>query len=371
MKIGILGGGQLGRMLALAAAPLGMRVRVYDPAPAPAAIAAEHVAADWEDREALDRFAAGLDVVTWEFENVPLEAVEHLAARVQVWPPALALRRGQDRWEEKRMFARLGIAVPPFAAVDDRADLDRAVAEIGLPLMLKTRRFGYDGKGQAAIRDPKGVDAAWSQLQGRPLIAEQWVDFSAEVSVIAARNRHRAVATYPLARNVHHSGILEVSLVSPEADPLLPAAQDLIERLLVDLDYVGVLAVELFLAGGRLYANEIAPRVHNTGHFSIEGAETSQFENHLRAIAGWPLGSPRPRGWSMMANLIGTLPPPEAILSIRGAHLHDYGKRAAPGRKLGHVTITAADRAELEARAAELTTLVPALGPSVRRAFAG
>ena len=360
MNVGVLGGGQLGRMLALAGYALGMRFRFLDPAPdAPAGHLAAHIAGGYDDPQILDRFAAGLDVVTYEFENVPVTAAEHLAQRVAVYPPPPALAAAQDRLVEKRFFVRLGIPTPGFAEVDTRADLDAAVAAIGLPGVLKTRRLGYDGKGQALLRTSTDVAAAWQALAGAALIYEAFVPFDRELSILAVRDRRGATVCYPLVENHHREGILRLSLgPAPDIEPALQEqAEEYARRALVALDYVGVLAIELFQVGDRLLANEMAPRVHNSGHWTIEGAVTSQFENHLRAVCGLPLGDTSPRGHAAMVNLIGAMPDRAAVLAIAGAHLHDYGKAPRAGRKLGHITVVEDDHAALQAKLDRITAL--------------
>jgi 5-(carboxyamino)imidazole ribonucleotide synthase len=342
MHIGILGGGQLGRMLALAGYPLGLRFRFLDPSPAaPAGHLAELVVGGYDDRPTLDAFAAGLDVVTYEFESVPATAVRHLAERLPVYPPPAALEAAQERLREKTCFRDLGIPTAPFATVDGRADLETALARIGLPAVLKTRRFGYDGKGQQVVRTPADAAHAFAALAGVPLILEGFIPFRRELSILAVRGRGGATAFYPLVENHHQGGILRLSLApAPDlAAGLQALAEDYARRVLEALDYVGVLAIEFFEHEGRLLANEMAPRVHNSGHWTIEGAATSQFANHLRAVAGWPLGETAAAGRSALVNLIGAVPPTEAVLAVPGAHLHLYGKAPAPGRKLGHVTL--------------------------------
>ncbi len=371
--VGILGGGQLGRMLALAGYPLGLRFRFLDPAAdAPVHRLAEQVVAPFDDQPALARFGQGLAVVTYEFENVPVAAVETLQRRVPVWPPPQALAVAQDRLVEKNFFTSLGIPTTCFRPVEDRASLEAAVAELGLPAVLKTRRLGYDGKGQFIVRSPADVAAAWQALGGQLLILEQWVAFTRELSVLAVRGQDGQIACYPLVENVHRHGILHRSMAPAPA--LDPATQTLAEtyarRVLEALQYVGVLAIELFevapadTAGGAagLLANEMAPRVHNSGHWTIEGAVTSQFENHLRAVVGLPLGSTAPRGWAAMVNLIGNLPDLPPLLALPNAHLHLYDKAPRPGRKLGHVTLCAEDAAQLADRLEVLERLVLAAG---------
>jgi len=361
MKIGVLGGGQLGRMLALAGYPLGLRFRFLDPAPeAPVMELAEHVVGRFDDLAVLERFPEGLDVVTYEFENVPVEAVQHLSRAVPVYPPVRALEVSQDRLLEKTLFARLGIPPAPFVAVDSRADLERAVAQIGLPAVLKTRRLGYDGKGQFLLRQTADVEAAWHRLGGVPLILEGFIAFDREVSQLAARSRNGDIVFYPLVQNHHREGILRITLApAPDLSPgLVQTAQQAIRAVLEDLDYVGLLAIEFFVCGEQLIANEMAPRVHNSGHWSIEGARTSQFENHLRAILGWPLGPADALGHSAMINLIGTLPDPAALLAVPGAHVHFYGKEPRPGRKVGHVTVWTQSEQEAGELLARLRPLV-------------
>jgi 5-(carboxyamino)imidazole ribonucleotide synthase len=361
MTVGILGGGQLGRMLALAGYPLGLRFRFLDPSPeAPAGHLGELISAYYDSPETLARFASGLEVITYEWENVPLEAVRFLEQRAPVYPPARALAAGQDRLEEKEFFRSLGIPTPPFAPVNTREELDAARAWLGLPAVLKTRRLGYDGKGQVVLRDGADVERAWRALGSVPLILEGWVPFEREVSLLAARGKGGETAFYPLVENHHPGGILGLSLApAPGLTRELQAlAEGYARAVLETLEYVGVLAIEFFQAGGRLLANEMAPRVHNSGHWTIEGAETSQFENHLRAVLGLPLGSTAPVGYSAMLNLIGETPAPEAVLRVPGAHLHLYGKTARPGRKLGHLTLRCDHPETLEARLAEVRSLV-------------
>lgn len=343
-------------MLALAGYPLGLRFRFFDPAEeAPAEHLAERVQARFDDEESLLAFARGLDVVTFEFENVPVRAFELLAAHVRVAPSPRALATGQDRLSEKRFFQSVGIPVPPFYPVDSRSDLETALRSIGLPAMLKTRRLGYDGKGQVPIYDRDAIPRAWEQLGGQPLLLEQLVSFESELSILAARSRAGEFAFYPLVENEHGGGILRRSQVpAPHASPQLQRTAENYARVALEaLDYEGMLAIEFFLVGGRLLGNEMAPRVHNSGHWTIEGAVCSQFENHLRAILGWPLGSTELVGESVMYNLIGSLPPVPEMLAIPGLHLHLYGKAARPARKLGHATLVVKrprDREQAEAR---------------------
>jgi 5-(carboxyamino)imidazole ribonucleotide synthase len=362
MRVGILGAGQLGRMLAIRGYPLGMRFRFLDRAPdAPAADLGEMVTADFTDFNALARFAKELDVVTWEFENVPVAAAEFLAQRVPVHPPPRALAVAQDRLEEKRFFESLGIPVPPFRAVDDRAALDDAIREIGTPAILKTRRLGYDGKGQFTLHSPGDAEAAFAALGAVPLILERRVPFRRELSILAARSRSGDVVCYPLVENTHEQGILRLSRAPAHAaDALQQQAAAYITAALEELDYVGVLAIELFEHDGRLLASEMAPRVHNSGHWSMEGAVACQFENHLRAIAGYPLGSTAPTGHCAMLNVIGGMPDTAKLLAVPGAHVHLYGKEQRPGRKLGHVTVWATDAADVDRRLEQIEAIVDA-----------
>jgi 5-(carboxyamino)imidazole ribonucleotide synthase len=362
VKVGVLGGGQLGWMLARAGDPVGIRCRFLDPSPdAPAGRAGELVVGAYDDPVALDRFADGLGLATYEFENVPVGSARRLAERVTVLPPPRALEVAQDRMAEKEFFESVDIPVPPWRPVASLTDLRRAVAELGCPAVLKTRRLGYDGKGQEVIRERGEVEGVWARLGGVPLALEAFVPFDRELSILAVRGQDGATACYPLVENLHARGILRRSLApAPDVSPALQArAEFYARRILEKLGYVGVLAAELFQVGDRLLANEMAPRVHNSGHWTIEGAETSQFENHLRAVVGLPLGPTAPRGVSAMLNLIGTLPDREAVLAIPGAHLHLYGKAPRPGRKLGHVTLRAESAAELDRLRARLEPLIP------------
>ena len=350
MRLGILGGGQLGRMIALAGHPLGVASTVLDPSPEScAAQVCDHIVGDFDDFQSLYKLAQASDVVTFEFENVPVESARWLAERVPVFPPPLALEVSQDRLTEKSFFVQLGIPTPPFAAIDTRAEFDAAIRNIGLPAVLKTRRFGYDGKGQAVLRTTADAEAAWEKLGGRPLILEGFVSFDRELSMIAVRGRTGQIVAYPLIENEHRDGILHRSISPAEntGEELTERAAEYASRVLTELAYVGVLTIEWFQDGPRLLANEMAPRVHNSGHWTIEGAHTSQFENHVRAVCGWPLGAADAVGSSAMFNFIGTIPPRELVLGTPNAHLHAYGKSDRPGRKVGHVTLRAASTDEL------------------------
>ncbi len=349
MRVGIIGAGQLGQMLGIAARDLGIECRFLDPSiEPPAAAYGDVIQRPFDDADALADIAASCDVITYEFENVPVAALQPIADKLPVYPPTEALRQAQDRLNEKRLFRQLGIPLAGIQTVDSREDLDSAASALGLPMVLKTRRLGYDGKGQYVIRNAADKDAAWQALGGQPLIAEQFVPFDFEVSSIGVRAANGETRIYPLSHNVHRDGILHTSCSPVDAPGLGDLAADYVNRLLQHLDYVGVLALELFVAGDQLLANEFAPRVHNSGHWTIEGAETSQFENHLRAVTGMPLGSTAGRGHAGMLNLIGAIP--EAARSLEHGVLHDYGKSPRPGRKLGHITIVADSEAERDAR---------------------
>mgnify|MGYP001819054771 FL=1 len=345
MRIGIIGAGQLGQMLGFAARDLGVECRFLDPSDAPpAAVCGDVIQRPFDDRDALAELAATCDVITYEFENVPVEALQLIDGKVPVYPPAAALRHSQDRLDEKRLFDSLDIPLPGYHPIDARADLDVAADQLGLPMVIKTRRLGYDGKGQFVVREPADLDKAWEAIGNSALIAEQWVPFDFEVSCIGVRNPEGDIAIYPLARNVHENGILSTSRSPVDAPALAERAEGYVRRLLGHLDYVGVLALELFVCGDELLANEFAPRVHNSGHWSIEGSETSQFENHIRAVLNRPLGSTASVGHAGMVNLIGEIP--DTARALETGVLHDYGKLPRPGRKLGHITVTAETAAE-------------------------
>ncbi len=358
MKIGVIGGGQLGRMLALAGTPLGQQFAFLDPAPDACAQAlGEHIRADYSDRDHLRQLADEVDVVTFEFESVPADTVAFLSQFVPVYPNAESLRIARDRWFEKSLFRELDIPTPAFADIQSQADLDAAAASIGLPAVLKTRTLGYDGKGQKVLRAAADVAGAFAELGNVPCILEGFVPFSGEVSLIAVRARDGETRFYPLVHNTHEDGILRLSVAST-AHPLQALAEDYVGRVLNKLDYVGVMAFEFFEIDGGLKANEIAPRVHNSGHWTIEGAECSQFENHLRAIAGLPLGSTAKVGESAMLNFIGSVPPVEQVTAINNCHLHHYGKAFKVGRKVGHATLRCADKASLDTAIAAVDELL-------------
>ena len=355
-------------MLALAGYQLGVEFRFFDPhSGAPVGQIGELVAAGYDDRAALERFLDGVDVVTYEFESIPLPTVEFVAQRVQVFPPVKALQTAQDRLLEKSLFVELGIPTPRFAAVGSLGDLERSVSLIGLPVVLKTRRMGYDGKGQVVIREPSAIGPAWHKLGDSPLLVEEYVAFDRELSVIGARDPEGGDVFYPPVENVHRDGILRKSTVpAGRATPELSAlAVRYCRQLMKRLDYVGVLALELFVRGGEVLANEMAPRVHNSGHWTIEGAETSQFENHLRAGLGLPLGATVLRGSAVMLNIIGHIPPRERVLAVAGAHLHLYGKAPTEKRKVGHVTLVGPSAEKLEDVSREVERLIAGPGDEV------
>jgi len=345
-RVGVIGAGQLGRMMALAGYPLNIRCRFLDrDADTPASQVAPITLGALDDAESIAALARNSDVLTFDWENVPAAALRAVHGAAPIRPPARALSISQDRLLEKRLFTRLGIPVAPHAPVDDYDDLVRAAHRIGEHGILKTRRLGYDGKGQALIRGPDELRAAYDRLAGAPLIYERLMPFTYEVSLVAARGTRGEIRFYPLTRNTHREGILRLS-VAPFAAPAIERrARTYMRRVLEALRYTGVLAIEFFVVDGRLVANEMAPRVHNSGHWTIEGCPSSQFENHLRAICGLPLGSTRALGHCAMINFIGTLPERAPLLRIEGLAFHDYGKQPRPGRKLGHCTILAATAA--------------------------
>lgn len=359
--IAILGGGQLGLLLGEAAKDLGDRVRFLDPAPdPPAAAIGQCLRAPFDDHRALDALLTDVDVVTYEWEGVPASVADYVTDHRPLAPNAHALGVAQDRVLEKQQFDALGIPTARWMPVASRDDLDHAIATIGTPAILKTRTGGYDGKGQARITAPEDAAQAWDTIDAQPAILEALVPFIRECSVIAARAHDGTIATYPIGENTHRDGILRVTRVpAPGLEPERFAyAVQMITELLTALDYVGVLALECFETADGLLANEFAPRVHNSGHWTIEGAATSQFAQHLRAITGRSLGSTAITEPSAMVNCIGRLPDANAIAAIPGAHLHAYGKAPRRGRKLGHVTVTAPDAATRDARLAAVLAVV-------------
>ncbi|MDJ0916687.1 MAG: 5-(carboxyamino)imidazole ribonucleotide synthase [Woeseiaceae bacterium] len=356
MRIGVIGAGQLGLMLGESAKSLQLECLFVDPGDRPpAASIGDCRRAAFDDSDALAELAASCDVITYEFENVPVDALAAIDS-VPVYPPLEALSAAQDRLSEKQLFETLSIPLPGYFAVDSRSDLDEAIDKLGLPIVLKTRRFGYDGKGQAVIRDDTDRDEAWDKLGGTPLIAEAFVPFDFEVSVIATRSQSGDVVVYPLTHNTHADGILDTSIAPLDNPQLETLAGDYAHRLLDRLNYVGTVALELFVCGEQLLANEFAPRVHNSGHWTIEGCRCSQFENHMRAVAGLPLGQPECKGYSGMQNLIGSIPDP--VRSLDDGHFHDYGKSERPGRKVGHVTVVAPTAGQRDRAVAEVSRIV-------------
>jgi 5-(carboxyamino)imidazole ribonucleotide synthase len=359
-RVGVLGGGQLARMLAIAGAPLGVRVVTLTPDPEASHDVTHTIAGEYDDEHALRELASLSDVVTYEFENIPPEAVERLDGRVLLRPPPRALVLAADRWAEKELFTKLDIPTAAYMPIAGEDDLRTALEQVGLPAVVKTRRLGYDGKGQLVCRTADELLAAWDRLGHVPLLCEQWVPFDRELSVVAVRSVQGEVRCYTPSENVHEGGILR-AIIAPApglSDDVRRMASLFVHRILTELDYVGVLALELFQRGDTLLANEIAPRVHNTGHWTIEGAETSQFENHLRAVLGWPLGSTAHRGHSVMVNIIGSTPPLERLLAVAGLRVHMYGKQPRAGRKLGHVSIAASSAADAREHVSALRAMV-------------
>lgn len=346
MRVGILGAGQLGRMMALAGYPLGLRFTFLDrSADTPGGQLGEIITGEFDDPVLLARLAGECDILTFDWENVPVEPLQALALGTQLMPPLPALRTGQDRLAEKHLFQQLGIPTTNFADVQSREELAAGTRALGFPCLLKTRRMGYDGKGQFLLRSQADIDPAWQALGASALLLEQFVPFEFELSQVAVRSTRGEVAFYPLARNVHEDGILHYSVAPLDHPGLADQAREYLRRMLDHFAYAGVLTVEFFVKDGQLIANEMAPRVHNSGHWTIEGAHTSQFENHLRAILGLPLGSTAPTGHSAMVNLLGQMPPLDRLLAMADLHVHDYGKSPRPLRKIGHCTLVTDDAA--------------------------
>jgi 5-(carboxyamino)imidazole ribonucleotide synthase len=358
-RIGILGAGQLGRMLALAGYPLGMRFRFFDPASdAPAAQLADHLAFDYSDKLALEQFASGLDVITWEFENIPVAAARSLEKFVPVYPLPIALEKSQDRFIEKSFLCGLGIPTPKFTTnfKDGQAE------EIRFPAVLKTRRMGYDGKGQLVVPSETDLKHELKNRNTDELILEEFVSFERELSIIGVRNQAGEMKFYPLVENHHREGILRLSLVTEDISAeIQKQAEEYCAKVMSALHYIGVLVIEFFEKESRLLVNEIAPRVHNSGHWTIEGARTSQFENHIRAVTDAPLGNTDPLGVCGMVNLVGNLPDMKSILKIDGAHLHLYDKAPRPQRKIGHVTFVEKDLKILQRKLDLLKEIVDGL----------
>lgn len=362
MRIGILGGGQLARMLAMESYHLALQFRCLDPASeSSAADLMEHLWAPLDELAALQKFVEGLDRITFETENIPAAALDFLdSTGLPYFPSRRALETAQDRLLEKRFLQSMGWETAPFAPVSGPADIEAFGQKWGYPLLLKTRRNGYDGKGQRIIRDKSAIAEAWPNFSETPSIVEAWVPFNAEGSLIAVRSASGELRFYHPVRNVHRGGILHESAPWPLAPALRQQAERAMRATLEGLDYVGVLTLEFFLCEGRLIANEMAPRVHNSGHWSIEGAVTSQFEQHIRAVAGLPLGSTELLGTFRMLNLVGKLPPLESVLKLPQVHYHSYRKAPAPGRKLGHITVSAPDEPSLGERWKKLLEAVNA-----------
>ena len=359
MTVGIIGAGQLGRMMALAGYPLGLDILFLDrSADTPGGQVGPLLAGEFTDPKLLAELAKRSEVLTFDWENISVKSLRALKNRVPIAPPLRALAASQDRLAEKRLFESLNIATTRYAAVSSHASLMRALKKIGLPGVLKTRRFGYDGKGQAVLRSPEDADRAWALLGGSPLIYEEFVPFDFEVSILGARSARGEVVIYPLNCNLHREGILRLTRAPWGPAALQQRAAKHLRAMLEHFRYVGVLNIEFFVRNGQLIANETAPRVHNSGHWTIEGAQTSQFENHLRAILGMPLGRTAARGHVAMLNLIDNLPDRTAALETPDAHWHDYGKEPRPGRKLGHITLVAATAAERDRRARRLLTQI-------------
>lgn len=362
MKVGILGAGQLAQMMAQAAPALGVEVGFLAPErDACAAPFGRHWCAPFDDAKAVAEFSQWADVISYESENVPLELVAQLAATLPTYPPVAALRAARDRAEEKQLCARLGVATAQFACVDTAAQLGEAVERLGYPAILKTRREGYDGKGQVWLRSSDDLPAAVLQADTAPCVLEAVVPFDREISVLAARSVDGAVQCFPISENIHREGILRLS-INRHDDPQQANAEAMINALMAELDYVGVLALELFDVGGELHVNELAPRVHNTGHWTPVGAAHSQFEAHLMAVAGHSLPTLEWRSDCAMVNIIGAMPEPSAIESIDGATVHNYGKRPRPGRKLGHINLTFTEQQSAVERLALLRRALIAVG---------
>jgi 5-(carboxyamino)imidazole ribonucleotide synthase len=358
-RVGIIGAGQLGMMLGEAATALDLECVFLDPASdPPAAGRGDIIRAQFDDARALARLAGDVDVITYEFENVPVDSLEPLATHSAVYPPVNALRQAQDRLLEKQQFADLGIPLPMWRQVDSEADLQAAARDLGFPLVVKTRRFGYDGKGQYIVKRAADIADALRTLPNKPLIAEQWIAFDREVSAIGVRSRDGTEAFYPLTANQHRNGILRRSSAPAGPAALQELANGYLSTLLRHLEYVGVLALEFFVVGEQLLANEYAPRVHNSGHWTIEGATTSQFENHLRAVCGMPLGPTDVCGHAGMLNLIGAMPNSLEALRDAGVVVHDYGKTPRSGRKLGHLTLVDDDAASRDQRLQKLEMML-------------
>src|SRR5579863_1046111 len=346
--IGCVGAGQLGRMLALAGYRLGLKFVLLDKsADAPGGQIGDIILGEFSDPQKIAELASKVDLITYDVENVPVEALALIPKDKPFLPPVNVLAASQDRLSEKKLFNELKIPTTKFRTIDTMPELEEAIHAIGYPAVLKTRRLGYDGRGQRVIRGPAELGSAFNALAGVPLILEEFISFEREVSIIGVRNLEGETAFYPLAENTHRDGILRLSIAPYPDKRLQSLAQKYARRVMEHFSYAGVFTIEFFVRKGKLIANETAPRVHNSGHWTIEGAVTGQFENHMRAILGLPLGETWAVGYSAMVNFIGSMPPLEAVLQIPGAHYHDYSKEPRPGRKLGHATLVCKTRKEL------------------------
>lgn len=360
--VGVIGAGQLGLMLAEAGNPLGIDFVFLDPAKSPCATSlGEHICAEFDDPTALQRLVDVADVVTYEFENADVIELHQIAERVPVLPDPAILEIAQQRNREKAFFERIGIPVARWAYATSESELSVALENLQLPVVVKTNRFGYDGKGQQVVREPDSASGLFARFGSVPLTIEQFVDFDYEVAVLGTRAADGSVVVYPLTQNRHEDGILRESRALPADHPLCASAAAHLQALVSTLNYVGTVAVEFFVSGSTLIGNEFAPRVHNSGHWTIEGAATSQFENHLRAICGLPLGRTETLNRVAMKNFVGAIPDRTALLAIDGLHLHDYGKTPRPGRKVGHATIVAADDETLLERLQQLACTVSSI----------
>lgn len=362
MKVGILGGGQLARMMALAAHPLGIETYCIDPI---ADVCASDVTrvqqADYTDKATIEKFANSVDVVTFENENIPSDTLDWIQAICPIAPGKKALECAQDRLLEKNLFRELGIATPEYAAIGSLNELQQLAKESDLPLLIKTRRFGYDGKGQFLIKSLDQVSTAWETLKSDSLISEAFIPFDYEVSLISVRNQQGEIHCYPLTKNLHRHGILRISTAPACDDNLFEKAKQSAIKILDHFDYVGVLAIEFFVKGEQLIANEMAPRVHNSGHWTQDGAITCQFENHIRAICNLPLGQCDALGFAAMFNNIGTEPDKKAVLQVPYSHLHTYNKAARSGRKIGHINLQSMDKHQFNESFKQLDSLVSKL----------
>jgi len=364
--VGILGGGQLARMMALAGIPLGLQFRFLDPAAdACAAALGELQQAGFDDEAAARELGRSADVASYDFENVPASSASALLEHCPLYPGVAALAGCQDRLHEKTLLQNLDIPVPEFVPVDSRPALMAAVEQLGYPCVLKTRRLGYDGKGQAVLRQVEDLERAWQKLGGHELILEAFVPFEAECSLKSVRSQDGQVRNWPLTQNVHSEGVLMLSHPGRMGEALQSQAEQLGKRLLEHFDYVGVMTIEFFVTGGQLMVNEIAPRVHNSGHWTIDAADTSQFENHIRAICNLPLGQTSQIQPCLMFNWLGSMPEKENFLAYPGLHWHDYGKQARPGRKLGHATLTANSEADLRQGAEKMAQALGGQWPAL------